>query len=51
MHMPLAPEANLRIDQYAGDGGFNIRIHVLDKLLGLDVGHAMDASNTVTSGH
>lgn len=51
MHIPLTPEANLNILLvFPNAKTFRVEeiYHVLDQLLSLDVGHAVNTGNTVT---
>jgi len=47
--MPLTPEANLRLNQLYTQL-FVSHFDSLDKLLSLDIAHAVDTGNTITDG-
>lgn len=48
MHMPLTPEANLRCVSSMQTDKQTRQVNLLDKLLGLDVGHAVHTGDTIT---
>lgn len=48
MHMPLTPEANLDGVSCKLSAMGKRNLHILDKLLSLDVGHTVNTGDTIT---
>ena len=46
--MPFTPDANLIIVRFFGRSNTMATLDVLDKLLGLDIAHAMNTGNTIS---